>query len=151
MATPGSAEFSYKRKLQDGQPMKYLNILGCPDADGDLVPDPADLCDAPTYPNQGPTTGSLGAYADIHVDGVAIVDNAGCPLDSDDDGVFDGVDMCDDTVHSEFPKHDSKAIVFSPEDDGYSDLIDDVKLGCPKDTDNDGVVDGIDQVRKSCV
>ena len=28
-------------------------------------------------------------------------------------------------------------------------MTDGVKLGCPKDSDNDGVVDGIDQVRKS--
>ena len=146
MAAPGSAEFSYKRKLENGQPMKYLTILGCPDADNDLVPDPADLCDAPSYPNQGPTTGNLGAYTNIHVDGVAIVDKNGCPLDSDDDGIFDGIDMCDDTVHSQFPEHDSKAIVFSPEDEDYSNDDDDVKLGCPKDSDYDGVADGIDQV-----
>jgi tetratricopeptide (TPR) repeat protein len=75
MASPGSAEFSYERKLQDGQPMKYLNILGCPDADNDLVPDAADLCDAPTYPNQGPTTANLDEYTGIHVNGVPSTTN----------------------------------------------------------------------------
>jgi OOP family OmpA-OmpF porin len=53
----------------------------------------------------------------------AIVDAYGCPLDSDGDGVFDGIDQCPDTPHG--------AIV-------------DVK-GCPIDSDGDGVPDGIDQ------
>ena len=136
-SNPGNALFAYQRKLE-GNAQKYMNILGCPDEDGDLVTDQADICDAPAYPNQNAVT----------FDGltrVAVVNNKGCPLDSDQDGVYDGIDNCDGTVHSANPVHDPRAIVFSPTDDGFSAANDETKLGCPKDTDNDGVADGIDQ------
>ena len=115
-----------------------MNILGCPDEDGDLVTDQADICDAPAYPNQDAATFT-------GLTRVAVVNNKGCPLDSDQDGVYDGIDNCDGTVHSDNPVHDPRAIVFSPTDDGFTAADDETKLGCPKDTDNDGVADGIDQ------
>ena len=142
MATPGSASFAFNRKLEtdgSGNPVaKDLTIMGCPDADADLVPDAVDLCDAPSYPNQGDEVGG------VKTSGVAVVDKRGCPLDSDNDSVFDGYDKCDATVHSDNSAHDPNAIVYTEEDGVDASL-----LGCPKDTDNDGVVDGIDQVRKS--
>src|SRR5207247_139634 len=52
-----------------------------------------------------------------------IVDAKGCPLDSDGDGVPDGVDKCPNTPAG--AKVDA--------------------TGCPVDSDNDGVPDGIDQ------
>ena len=51
------------------------------------------------------------------------------------DGVFDGIDQCDGTPYSPNDAHDPRAIVHS---------FDESQPGCPKDTDNDGVVDGID-------
>lgn len=135
MATPGSASFSFQRKLE-GNAEKALNILGCPDADLDGVPNLADLCDAPAFPNQGPIVDDVARSGD------AVVDKSGCPLDSDGDGVYDGIDKCDATVHSpDNTEHDPRAIVYFPRDD---DATNDV-LGCPRDTDNDGFVDGIDQ------
>jgi hypothetical protein len=136
-SNPGTAVFAYERKLE-GNSQKYMNILGCPDEDGDLVTDQADICDAPAYPNQDVDTFT-------GLTRVAIVNNKGCPLDSDQDGVYDGIDNCDGTVHSANPVHDPRAVVFSPTDDGFSAADDESKLGCPKDTDNDGVADGIDQ------
>jgi OOP family OmpA-OmpF porin len=53
----------------------------------------------------------------------AIVDKRGCPKDSDGDGVYDGIDKCPNT-----PK---------------GCKVD--KDGCPLDEDGDGVCDGIDQ------
>ena len=53
----------------------------------------------------------------------ATVDATGCPMDSDGDGVWDGIDRCPDTPRG--------AIV-------------DAK-GCPMDSDGDGVWDGIDR------
>ena len=128
MATPGSASFSFAEKA--------LNILGCPDSDADLVPNPADLCDAPAFPNQGTIVDGVAQSGD------AMVDKNGCPLDSDGDQVYDGIDKCDATVHSpDNTEHDPRAIVYFPGDDDATNGT----LGCPRDTDNDGVVDGIDQ------
>jgi OOP family OmpA-OmpF porin len=50
------------------------------------------------------------------------VDASGCPIDGDDDGVFDGLDRCPGTP---------KGATVDPH-------------GCPSDTDRDGVLDGID-------
>ena len=135
IATPGSSSFSFQRKLE-GSAEKALNILGCPDSDADLVPNPADLCDAPAFPNQGPIVDGVARSGD------AVVDKSGCPLDSDGDQVYDGIDKCDATEHSlDNTDHDPRAIVYFPgDDDATNDL-----LGCPRDTDNDGFVDGIDQ------
>lgn len=52
----------------------------------------------------------------------ALVDATGCPLDSDGDGVFDGLDECDDTP--------AGARVNAS--------------GCATDSDGDGVLDGLD-------
>ena len=140
IATPGSDSFAFNRKLEDNS-AKDLTIMGCPDADGDLVPDAVDLCDSPCYPNQG-----VEESNGVKKNGDAVVDKTGCPLDSDDDGVFDGYDQCDGTAHSSKPADDRNAIVYTKEDTSNATL-----LGCAKDTDNDGVVDGIDQVRKRFV
>jgi OOP family OmpA-OmpF porin len=51
------------------------------------------------------------------------VDAAGCPVDSDGDGVADGLDKCPDTPQG--AAVDAK--------------------GCPKDSDGDGVFDGVDK------
>ena len=53
----------------------------------------------------------------------ATVDAAGCPRDSDSDGILDGLDMCPDT--------DPRTLI--NED------------GCPYDSDGDGLLEGIDQ------
>jgi OOP family OmpA-OmpF porin len=53
----------------------------------------------------------------------ATVDERGCPRDSDADGVFDGIDQCPDTP---------------------SGVAVDAR-GCPLDADNDGVPDHLDQ------
>ena len=53
----------------------------------------------------------------------AKVDKTGCPIDSDGDGVPDGIDQCDSTLKG-----------------AKVDLH-----GCPMDSDGDGVLDGIDQ------
>ena len=179
-ANPGTALFSYTRKLEAGSDaspssgatnitdsptsrVKWLTILGCPDVDGDFVPDPVDLCDSCAYPNQDDTNpyqatncnrieGQLSTTdgvtcAAANIDGVVVVDRVGCPIDSDLDGVFDGIDLCDGTIHSANDIHDSYAVVFKATDDDYTNARDGV-LGCPMDTDRDGVADGIDQVRR---
>ncbi len=53
----------------------------------------------------------------------AVLDASGCPIDSDGDGVPDGIDQCPDT-----PK---------------GATVD--ALGCPADSDGDGVLDGLDR------
>src|SRR5262249_47832569 len=53
----------------------------------------------------------------------AKIDKNGCPIDSDGDGVPDGIDRCDSTLKG--AKVDAN--------------------GCPMDSDGDGVLDGIDQ------
>jgi OOP family OmpA-OmpF porin len=53
----------------------------------------------------------------------AKVDAAGCPIDTDGDGVYDGLDQCPDT---------QKGCTVDA-------------TGCPVDTDGDGVCDGLDQ------
>jgi outer membrane protein OmpA-like peptidoglycan-associated protein len=53
----------------------------------------------------------------------ADVDANGCPIDSDEDGVFDGLDQCPNTP---------RGATVDPN-------------GCPSDTDGDSVFDGIDQ------
>jgi OOP family OmpA-OmpF porin len=51
------------------------------------------------------------------------VDDRGCPIDSDHDGVFDGPDSCPNTpAHAEVNR-----------------------AGCPTDADKDGVYDGLDK------
>lgn len=174
---PGSAVFTYTRKLETGTAtgaynngvpdrVKHLTILGCPDRDNDLVPDTVDMCDSCAYPNQDYTTpyqantcnrdeggwllAASGDCSAANIDGVVVVDRVGCPLDSDQDGVFDGIDMCDGTIHSANDIHDEHAVIYKASDEGYtagSNSTDGV-LGCPKDTDGDGVANGIDQVRK---
>ena len=144
-----------------------MTILGCPDVDGDFVPDPVDLCDSCAYPNQDATnpyqatacnrieadttTNDPNVCSPNNIDGVVVVDRVGCPIDSDLDGVFDGVDLCDGTIHSANDIHDSYAVVYKATDEDYpspTTAAHDGVLGCPRDTDRDGVADGIDQVRR---
>lgn len=144
--SPGYASFSFDRKLEDEPSTppagywvpgktKSLHIWGCPDRDGDLVPDQADFCifgnqDAANYPG---------------LKFVPVVGRNGCPLDSDQDGVHDGIDQCDNTVHSPKPEHGRAHRVYKPEADGYIPDTGDYRLGCPKDSDGDGFPDGTDQ------
>jgi hypothetical protein len=168
-ANPGTDVFSYIRKLEVGTPEKWLTILGCPDVDDDLVPDPVDMCDSCAYPNQDDTypyqatacnriEGQEDTSNDVvcssnNINGVVVVDRVGCPIDSDLDGVFDGVDQCDGTIHSANDIHDPFAVVYKATDEDYTPNAPgntstnqrDGVLGCPKDTDGDGVVNGIDQ------
>ena len=52
-----------------------------------------------------------------------LVDPKGCPLDSDKDGIFDGLDRCSATP--------------------VGATVD--ALGCPGDEDGDGIFDGLDE------
>ena len=57
------------------------------------------------------------------------MDSTGCPVDSDKDGVFDGLDRCPDTPAGA--------------------TVD--QLGCPGDEDNDGVLDGLDRCPRTSI
>jgi outer membrane protein OmpA-like peptidoglycan-associated protein len=83
----------------------------------------------------------------------ATLDERGCPIDSDHDGVPDGIDQCPNTPLG--AKVDAKGCPIDSDGDGVPDGIDqcpdtpkgavvDAK-GCPIDSDGDGVPDGIDQ------
>jgi outer membrane protein OmpA-like peptidoglycan-associated protein len=83
----------------------------------------------------------------------ATLDAKGCPIDSDGDGVPDGIDQCPNTPLG--AKVDAKGCPIDSDGDGVPDGIDqcpdtpkgavvDAK-GCPIDSDGDGVPDGIDQ------
>jgi outer membrane protein OmpA-like peptidoglycan-associated protein len=83
----------------------------------------------------------------------ATLDAKGCPMDSDGDGVPDGIDQCPDTPKGAVV--DAKGCPIDSDGDGVPDGIDqcpntpkgaivDAK-GCPMDSDLDGVPDGIDQ------
>jgi len=86
-----------------------------------------------------------------------MVDAKGCPVDSDGDGVFDGIDKCPDTPRG--ATVDAKGCPKDSDGDGVLDGIDkcpdtpkgatvDAK-GCPKDSDGDGVLDGLDKCPKT--
>jgi OOP family OmpA-OmpF porin len=82
----------------------------------------------------------------------AMVDEVGCPLDADGDGVPDGIDTCPDTPAG--AKVDAKGCPLDADGDGVPDGIDTCAntpqgaivdaQGCPLDGDGDGVPDGID-------
>jgi opacity protein-like surface antigen len=132
--------------LVNGLPEAFLGVtyyLGRgKDQDKDRVPDRKDKC--PDTP-KGCKVDEVGCPIDLDGDGVcdgldscagtpqgATVDAKGCPSDADGDGVFDGIDKCADT-----PK-------------GVK--VD--KVGCPLDTDGDGVADYLDKCAdtpKGCV
>jgi OOP family OmpA-OmpF porin len=81
------------------------------------------------------------------------VDSKGCPLDSDGDGVPDGIDKCPDTPKGSAVN--SKGCHVDNDGDGVPDGVDQCPLtskgcavdakGCSIDADGDGVCDGIDQ------
>jgi OOP family OmpA-OmpF porin len=80
------------------------------------------------------------------------VDDTGCPLDSDGDGVADDLDRCPDTPAG--VKVDGNGCQLDGDGDGVVDASDrcpntpaGVKVGpdgCPLDSDGDGVLDGDD-------
>src|SRR5881296_2646767 len=83
----------------------------------------------------------------------ATVDSKGCPIDSDRDGVPDGIDKCPGTPAG--ARVDATGCPVDSDADGVPDGIDqcpgtpagvhvDAK-GCPVDSDGDGVPDGVDQ------
>jgi outer membrane protein OmpA-like peptidoglycan-associated protein len=81
------------------------------------------------------------------------VDKDGCPIDSEGDGVCDGVDQCPDTPKGE--SVDAKGCPNDTDHDGVpapTDQCPDTPAGCkvdakgcPIDSDGDGVCDGLDQ------
>jgi OOP family OmpA-OmpF porin len=82
-----------------------------------------------------------------------IVDEDGCPIDSDKDGVCDGCDKCPNTPLGCIVDKDGCPI--DSDKDGVCDGLDKCpntplgcivdKDGCPIDSDNDGVCDGLDK------
>src|SRR5207249_2745324 len=83
----------------------------------------------------------------------AVVDQRGCPLDADQDGVPDGLDKCPGTPAGAHV--DATGCPTDADADGVPDGLDqcpntpaglkvDAK-GCPIDSDADGVPDGVDQ------
>jgi OOP family OmpA-OmpF porin len=81
------------------------------------------------------------------------VDARGCPIDSDGDGVCDGLDKCADTPHGATVDKDGCPV--DSDQDAVFDGIDKCPdtprgctvdaTGCPKDSDGDGVCDGLDK------
>jgi OmpA-OmpF porin, OOP family len=82
-----------------------------------------------------------------------IVDEDGCPIDSDKDGVCDGCDKCPNTPLGCIV--DKDGCPFDSDKDGVCDGLDKCpdtplgcmvdKDGCPVDSDKDGVCDGLDK------
>jgi OOP family OmpA-OmpF porin len=80
----------------------------------------------------------------------AKVDTKGCPLDSDGDGVFDGLDQCPDTPAG--VKITGNGCPVDTDGDGIADHKDRCPTvaapgtpdGCPLDSDGDGVLDAKD-------
>ncbi len=124
------------------------SIIGIPDRDGDLIADSDDLCE-------------------WTVDDM--VDQDGCSWsqrDSDDDGVANGIDLCDDTSLAEVA--DANGCAPSQRDNDDDGLNDDVDP-CPEDPagldhdedgcidltddddDNDGVLDSDDACPKGAI
>ncbi|MEW6050410.1 MAG: OmpA family protein [Candidatus Zixiibacteriota bacterium] len=104
------------------------------DADGDGVRDEDDTCLATPR-------------------GV-IVDNHGCPVDNDRDGVPDGLDDCPGTSSEARGRVDIHGCPVDSDFDGVPDFRDQCpgnligavidSTGCPVDSDKDGVPDGLD-------
>lgn len=104
-----------------------LELKGCPDVDKDGVADAKDRC--PDFAGSA----ELKGCPDVDKDGVSDIDDkcvnttpgvkvnaSGCPMDNDNDGVANEVDLCPDAAGPLALK------------------------GCP-DTDGDGVTDNIDR------
>ena len=82
-----------------------------------------------------------------------VVDDLGCPIDADSDGVPDGVDRCPETPYG--AEVDRNGCALDSDGDGVSNGLDKCpetpihaavdSLGCPLDEDADGVPDGIDR------
>lgn len=82
-----------------------------------------------------------------------VVDDDGCPIDSDKDGICDGCDKCPDTPSCCIV--DENGCSKDSDNDGVCDGCDKCpdtlagctvdENGCPKDTDSDGVCDGRDK------
>jgi OOP family OmpA-OmpF porin len=82
------------------------------------------------------------------------VDDNGCPLDTDGDGVPDGLDDCPDTSPESKGKVDIYGCPVDSDFDGLPDFLDRCptnrigavvdSTGCPVDSDADGVPDGLD-------
>lgn len=82
------------------------------------------------------------------------VDRFGCPLDSDSDGVWDGLDDCPETNPMARGKVDIYGCEIDADFDGVPDYLDACPKnpigaivgtdGCPLDSDGDGVFDGLD-------
>jgi serine/threonine protein phosphatase PrpC len=89
-------------------------VEGCPDQDGDGVPESRDEC--PTVPGSGPD---------------------GCPVDSDDDGITNGLDQCP----FEFGEQQNRGCPLDSDRDGIPNRFDDcafdfgtLENGCPVPT-----------------
>jgi OOP family OmpA-OmpF porin len=81
------------------------------------------------------------------------VDSTGCPLDSDGDGVYDGIDECPGTPAG--IRVDRSGCPLDSDGDGVYDDLDECpdtpkgvrvnQKGCPMDSDGDGVIDTLDR------
>ena len=133
----------------------FLFILSCfapiptsvpVDSDNDGVPDNYDHRDdftKPPYYDKCPTSTPMGAK----------VDDWGCPLDADKDGVSDDLDKCPGTPAG--VKVDKDGCPLDADKDGVPDNLDKCpgtpvgvkvdKDGCPLDADKDGVPDNLDK------
>jgi OOP family OmpA-OmpF porin len=116
------------------------------DSDNDGVPDNYDNrhdFTIPQYYDKCPTSTPMGVK----------VDNVGCPLDADKDGVSDYLDKCPGTPIG--IKVDKDGCPLDTDKDGVPDYLDKcpgtpagVKVdqnGCPLDSDGDGVPDYLDK------
>jgi outer membrane protein OmpA-like peptidoglycan-associated protein len=89
------------------------------------------------------------------------VDEFGCPLDSDRDGVPDGLDDCPGTPTLARERVDIHGCPVDSDFDGVPDYADSCAFnpvgaqvdqkGCPYDSDNDGVPDGLDDCPNTLV
>ncbi|MBU6996622.1 MAG: thrombospondin type 3 repeat-containing protein [Theionarchaea archaeon] len=141
-----------------------VDSQGCPkDTDGDGVDDCDDRClrEAGPSTNYGCPESTPDTEADADGDGIpdnqdqcfnpecALVDAQGCPKDSDDDGLDDCSDQCPD----QYGQQDDGCPSLDSDYDGVPDdqdqcynpdcrIVD--SMGCPKDSDGDGVNDCLD-------
>jgi len=104
------------------------------DGDGDGIPDSRDRC--------------------LNTLRGALVDNNGCPIDSDHDGVVDGLDDCPTSDAAAVGRVDVHGCAVDSDFDGVPDYLDLCPFnavgalvddnGCLIDSDGDGVADGLD-------
>ena len=135
---------------------RIVDSTGCPkDSDGDGVIDCDDRC--PQAAGLSSLNGCPEAAEDTDGDGVpntedqcynpdcSIVDSTGCPTDSDGDGVNDCEDQCPDQQGPDdgCPLSDADGDTIPDDrDQCYNPectIVD--GRGCPRDSDNDGVID----------